>query len=94
MTDVVCIGRNIKTTPMEEIRWQKFISDLYESFVDVYFSGGGKGIYKEGCEDSYCIVGMLHPGANLADLAKKYEQESIAVVSAETKFVSAKKANG
>lgn len=53
-----------------------------------------KGIYKEGCEDSYCIVGMLHPGANLADLAKKYEQESIAVVSAETKFVSAKKANG
>lgn len=60
MTDVVCIGRNIKTTPMEEIRWQNFISDLYESFVDVYFSGGGKGIYKEGCEDSYCIVGMLH----------------------------------
>jgi TPP-dependent 2-oxoacid decarboxylase len=91
MTDVVCIGRNIKNTPMEEVTWKSFIDELYSQFVDVYFYGEGKGVYKEGLEDSYCIVGVLNTETNLADLAKKYKQESIALVKSKTKFIEASK---
>ena len=35
MTDVVCIGRNVKNTPMEEFTWKSFIDELYSQFVDV-----------------------------------------------------------
>lgn len=91
MTDVVCIGRNIKNTPMEEKDWKSFIDELYIQFIDIYFYGEGSGIYKEGVEDSYCIVGILSVNANLADLAKKYKQESIALVKSKTKFIEASK---
>lgn len=91
MTDVVCIGRNIKNSPMEEKDWKSFIDDLYNQFVDVYFYGSGTGVYKEGVEDSFCIVGVLDEVADLAQLAKKYKQESIALVKGKTKFIEASK---
>lgn len=97
---IVSIGRNIKNQPMNSQAWDMFKAltknIVYLRCPEIYFIGTGMGYYAGATEESFTIIGGLHEDANmsnmkreLAELAKDFGQECIAVTVADPTFVSA-----
>lgn len=95
---IVSIGRNVKNQPMANEEWDVFKAMtkncVYLRCPDIYFIGEGKGYYAGQTEDSFTIIGGLHEDANvsnlkreLAQLARGFGQECIAVTVADPEFV-------
>ncbi len=93
MTTTVSIGRNVGSKPMPAGEWRHF-RDLTLSVVKgrgkVHFEGVGTAEN----EESYTIVASIDDPVlienQLAALASRFEQDSIAITTGETKFVSFK----
>lgn len=96
---IVSIGRNVGSEPMENTEWDLFKGLLrnavYRRTGNIYFIGEGKGYYNNTTEDSFTIIGELHGSAEnlkreLAEMAKDFRQECIAVTVADADLVAAR----
>ena len=103
-TIYVSIGRNIGKAPMARPSWNNFAEEVVYAVEDyhgnIFFRGYGQGAYDGTTEDSYVVgatiaEGMLiHLRTVLAELAEKYSQECIALVSGDTDFIGATNYDG
>lgn len=98
MNIIVSIGRNVRNRAMSLKRWDLFrvsVSNVVRGHCSfVPFSGNGGGVWGNIGEDSFTIVGVLIDESHvspirerLAELAKEYNQESIAMTLGEVDFV-------
>jgi hypothetical protein len=97
-TITVSIGRNMGERPMSADLWRRFqrltVIAVQAFMSELYFAGEGEGIHEGRPEQSFTIVagGPLHMLPNLrlrlADLARAYRQESIALTVGTTQFVT------
>lgn len=99
-TFVFGIGRNVGSVPMPTAEWAYFTDALEELVAELpmtlVFRGEGVGIFEETSEDSctiVCVGDALNTFAfstltqKLRKLARRFEQESIALTIGETTFV-------
>lgn len=106
-TTVVSIGRNLSGTytPLDSTSWQTFAAEvtaLLRRLGEVFFTGFGTGFdpTTTDTEDSFTVVGSVPPTVHhelrheLAFLADRYKQSSIAVTFGDTEFVEADRAEG
>lgn len=95
-TVVISIGRNIGKLPMGATAWDRFKADVME-VVDngenkIHFTGNGNGYY-EGREDSFTVIfnaevtSLARIEQSLKPIAKKYDQEAIALTVGTTELV-------
>jgi hypothetical protein len=91
----VSIGRNIGGEPMGLAQWEDFRSAVYDAVAQyagpVVTSAEGVGIYEGERETTYVVVGATYGGhhlwVTLQDLAREFEQDSIALTCGTTDFV-------
>lgn len=100
-TTVISIGRRIGTSAtMSDPAWDRFRRETVEvaraHCGEVFFSGTGRGQYEGVVEESFTVIAQ-HPTdraalrERLANLARMYGQESIAVTFGVTYFEEAKR---
>lgn len=101
---VVSAGRNVGDEPMSAERWAAFRLSICALFPHRIFTGTGIGEYEGAREESFTVVAPFTPGdwamsaspelyvryvrAHLANLAKEYGQECIALTIAEPDLVT------
>ena len=93
-TVVVGIGRNVGDEPMSDERWADFraatADEVFFASGKLHFEGEGTGYFEGRAERSYTLVatvenpvGLYHA---LADLAREFNQDSIALTTGNTSF--------
>ena len=104
MNFIISVGRNIGSVPMDIRRWQEcqcaVLAAAQLAAKAIYFKGCGSGVYIDLAEESFTVIGELRgvgPIAamvvdalrqDLAFIASRYEQESIALTFGLPEFVT------
>lgn len=93
MNTCVCIQAGNTDNKLTQQRWSSFCATLFnlaDEFGDIHFTGGPSTTSHV---QNYCIVVEV-PKSNvdyflteLADVRSTYDQESVAVITGEAKFV-------
>ena len=94
-TVTVSAGRNIGDTPMGDIMWEAFTTEIVTTVEatghTVLFEGTGKGVWEGTVEQAFTIVATTDDVADtdlltrwLAVTAHVYGQEAIAVTTGDT----------
>jgi hypothetical protein len=99
-TVVVSIGRGTRQGPLSAEAWRRFMGATFLAVAaraDVVFHGEGRGLYEDEVEGSYTVIATQESPLGqwryaleerLADLAKQWHQESIALtITTNTQFV-------
>lgn len=101
----VTIGRNVKGVPMRGEKWEAYRSSLRllaHRYGRIITRAQGVGVWKGRTEETYLIVFILPPvigqvarqvltlRQDLAELARDYQQDSIALLVGVPEFVQAK----
>ena len=94
MDGTICLGRNIGTEPMDDLRWQFFVDDVLalvgkhggEVFTVAYGGGSWDGVSEE---SAVIVFGGAAEGfaAELSILASSYEQEAIGLLEGTSSLV-------
>jgi hypothetical protein len=97
-TITVSIGRNMGERAMSADLWRRFqrltVIAVQAFMSELYFAGEGEGIHEGRPEQSFTIVAggdlFMLPNLRLrlADLARAYRQQSIALTVGTTQFVT------
>ena len=98
----VTIGRNVSDVPMPEQRWRAFEQDVQELLSRATGAstethrgvGSWEGVVEESTKvtllaDSPLNVNIGYIRVNLADLARLYDQDAIALTIGESELVTA-----
>jgi hypothetical protein len=96
-TAVIAIGRNVGDQALSDERWQAFINDTVEVIRKfkgtIYTAAQGSGVWIGLTEDSRLFVfgaQSIEPILRrLPELARSYEQETIALITGSCHLVAA-----
>lgn len=94
MDGTICLGRNVGTEPMDDIRWESFVDDVMllirKHNGEVFTIAYGGGSWDGHSEESAVIVfGAASDGfaTELSILATSYDQDAIGLLSGTSELV-------